>query len=1034
LVLSSANSYDGGTVVHQGSIVLAHDDALGSGGVILSGGGLKAQSQTDVRVLQNALKIQSQAVLSGGQHGLEVAAPVTLDGSQNVVGVNDEVLISGVIANAGDDSAALVKAGGGRLTLSNANTYSGGSEIREGELKTLNAAALGSGSVVVSGGSLNLAADLSVSGATISGGEIRSESGAELLTVAGTIDARAGKISAVLGDDVDGTRLVKTTNALVVLSGSNQYSNGTVLEAGTLQIANDRALGSGSLALRGGLLKADSASETRRFSNRITIEGSVLLAGGVNGLNASGPVDLGGGVRRIGVEGDVEFSGGVRDSADPLAKGGIIKEGNGTLVLSTPNYYSGGTTINAGTLRALATNALGTGSLFVVDAGVLEVGASQNVTGVKIDGGIINASSSGAGGMAAANGAGDPVPSPNVPLLRVAGNIVALSGVNNVPLSDGVDAFGVRVPANFLKTGPGTFVTNVPSYYSGTTTLAEGVVGVGVTDAFGTGPLVMSGVRLQSVTNQPVVLNNSSVTISGNGTAIEAGVSGLTFTNDVSVDPASNLLISGTFVVNGEFNANGSHIIFDTNTVIKAPKGNFNDAKIDVTPATFDALRKRIVNVGGRSSMQILGWVPSVLPATPNSTAVLKFSFDSSSGSKVDLVLDRSSYGDVARDANSGAFGQALDRLLATHLNEADAVGALLEKLDNIISPNGLNETLRSVNPGTVYANQFAGAVKQAVAISGAIDSHLDDLASVNSGETGVSFGARLDGSVGMLTPNQIAEKHWTAWTAGYASHGSQDADSAGGFGSNSGNDNGGMLGIEREFGGLRVGFVTTTGQGAYSYTDGAARVESDHWGVGTYATVNIGAITVDASALWGRADQSSDRESFGGRVKGAFVSRNSQIGLGVAMNLLPSSSHWQFTPSARLKYVDYSQDAFEETGAGLRFGTAEVNESTLLSKLGGKLSRRGSLTRSIDFGVDGAAYWVHDFNTNARQVGLHFAGISNSSFTSLSRKGDSDSAQFNLGVQATFLPSVTLRLSGQQDWSATRSQTTGVFSVALNF
>lgn len=432
--------------------------------------------------------------------------------------------------------------------------------------------------------------------------------------------------------------------------------------------------------------------------------------------------------------------------------------------------------------------------------------------------------------------------------------------------------------------------------------------------------------------------------------------------------------------------------------------------------------------------MQVLGWVPTVLPAAPDSTAVLKFSFDSSSGSRVDLVLDRSSYAVAAPDSNVSAFGQVLDRLLPSHLNSRDSVGLLLETLDNIVSTNGMNDTLRAVNPGTVYANQFAGAVKQAVAISSAIDSHLDDLASGNSAETGVSFGARLDGSVGMLTPNHIDEKAWTAWTAGYASRASQDADSAAGFSGNSGSDNGGMIGVERELGGLRVGFVTTTGQGAYSYTAGGARVESDHWAVGGYATVNIGAVTVDASALWGRAEQASERESFGGGVKGAFVSRNSQFGMGVAVNLLPPSSHWQLTPSARLKYVDYSQDAFEETGAGLRFGTAAVNESTLLSKLGAKLARHGALTRSIDFGVDGAAYWVHDFSTGARQVGLHIAGVPNSSFASMGRKGDSDTAQFNLGIQATFLPSVTLRLSGQQDWSATRSQTTGVFSVALNF
>jgi autotransporter-associated beta strand protein len=78
--------------------------------------------------------------------------------------------------------------------------------------------------------------------------------------------------------------------------------------------------------------------------------------------------------------------------------GGIIKDGDGNMVLqgATANTYTGGTTINAGTLtlsKTAGTNAIASGTVTVNSGGTLLMGASnQMAAGVNINlaGGTLN--------------------------------------------------------------------------------------------------------------------------------------------------------------------------------------------------------------------------------------------------------------------------------------------------------------------------------------------------------------------------------------------------------------------------------------------------------------------------------------------------------------------------------------------------------------------------------------------------------------------------------------------------------------------
>jgi autotransporter-associated beta strand protein len=68
------------------------------------------------------------------------------------------------------------------------------------------------------------------------------------------------------------------------------------------------------------------------------------------------------------------FSGNIKDGS---AAGSIVKAGTGTLTLAGANSYSGGTTIQAGTVMASQPGTLGTGPITIGHNTTLAIGAPQ---------------------------------------------------------------------------------------------------------------------------------------------------------------------------------------------------------------------------------------------------------------------------------------------------------------------------------------------------------------------------------------------------------------------------------------------------------------------------------------------------------------------------------------------------------------------------------------------------------------------------------------------------------------------------------
>ncbi len=102
----------------------------------------------------------------------------------------------------------------------------------------------GSGSLTLQGGGL-IFSNSTGAGGTITGGTLQGSPAGELIVVT----PQNATISSVIADNGGPTALTKTGSATLVLTLNNPYSGLTTIGAGTLQVSNSGALGTGGAVL-----------------------------------------------------------------------------------------------------------------------------------------------------------------------------------------------------------------------------------------------------------------------------------------------------------------------------------------------------------------------------------------------------------------------------------------------------------------------------------------------------------------------------------------------------------------------------------------------------------------------------------------------------------------------------------------------------------------------------------------------------------------------------------------------------------------
>ncbi|EDR3559156.1 autotransporter outer membrane beta-barrel domain-containing protein [Salmonella enterica subsp. enterica serovar Benue] len=671
LILNAENTYTGGTTISGGTLVATNVDALGSGDVTddatlelntggtfdnaISGSGQVVKSGDDVLTLSGANSYSGGTLISDGTL---VASNVEALGSGDVTdNATLELNTGGTFDNAISGSGKVEKSGDDALTLSGANTYTGGTLISDGTLVASNVEALGTGDVTD-----NAVLELNTGGDfdnAISGSGQVEKSGDGTLTLSGSntytggttindgtliatsVDALgSGDVTdnATLALNTGGTfdnaisgsgQVVKSGDDVLTLSGANSYSGGTLISDGTLVASNVEALGSGDVT-NDAVLELNTGGD---FDNAISGSGQVEKSGD-DVLTLSGANSYSGGtlisdgtlvatnVEALG-SGDVTNNavlelntGGTFDNAIS-GSGQVVKSGDETLTLSGSNTYTGGTTINDGTLIATSVDALGSGD--VTDNAVLELN-----TGGDFDNAI--------------SGSGQVVKSGD--------DVLTLSGANSYSggtlISDGtlvasnVEALGtgdvtdnavleLNTGGDFInniggtgrveKSGDGTLTLSGANSYTGGTLISGGTLVASNVEALGSGDIDNYASLQLNASGQFVTANltthDNATTAIGAGSALRANTLTqeanstlavhLTDSNSGAIVTADRANLGGTLDITGIGNVAKSwtrdayaYTLIDTDSAINSDFAQFTVAGMDAKQVDFLTVDGRV--------------------------------------------------------------------------------------------------------------------------------------------------------------------------------------------------------------------------------------------------------------------------------------------------------------------------------------------------------------------------------------------------------------------------------------------------------
>lgn len=500
VALSALNTYTGPTTISGGTLSV---NTVANGGQA-SAIGASNSASSNLAIEGGTLQYTGTTATSDRGFTLATSGAVTA-GTIDVSSAGTNLTFSGQVTS--PDSAGLTKTGAGTLTLSNATSnYSGVTTVSAGTLSvgTLANGGVASGIGASSSASTNLVLQ---NGGTLqyTGANVTSDRGFTVGTGGGVVGVSNAASTLTLGGTAIGTgSLTKAGVGTLVLSGTNTYSGGTTISAGTLRAGSTQAFGTGLMTL------ANTAGATLDL-NGFNASVSALQGGGPSGGN----VVLG--------TATLTLSGGTGTYAGVISgTGGVTRSGAGVQTMSgCGNTYSGATTINGSTI---STDCLADG---LQASGI---GASSAASGnlVLTAGGILNYT----GGSVSINR--------GFTLQSGDGNVVVATGTTTLGFSGQVTGAG-----RLRKGGAGVLLLSGANNYSGDTVVDAGILRAGSTSAFGTGGMFMqnvAGATLDLAGYNVSVLNLQNGGPLGGNVTLGSGT--LTITNGSNASYAG--AISGT--------------------------------------------------------------------------------------------------------------------------------------------------------------------------------------------------------------------------------------------------------------------------------------------------------------------------------------------------------------------------------------------------------------------------------------------------------------------------------------------------------
>jgi len=334
-------------------------------GAIVLGGGTDSVTVTGGAINGNITGDGPDTLaLNLGSGSFTYGAGVTISGMSSVTMNSGTAQINGVI-----EGATTVTVNGGTLGLNGANTYTGGTALRQGRINLGHNQALGTGALAMDDGTT---LGFSVDGLTI-GNDIQ-------LTGSNDPAIDTGAFSETLAGAISGGGFItKQGSGTLTLTGANSYTGATNVAQGTLRAgaANTFSAGSAHNVATGATL--DLAGFNQSVAS-LTNSGAVTLVGPAPGttLTVNGPYVGHNGVLRLGTALGADGSMSDRmvlNGATAIASGsttvqvvnlsglGALTSGNGIEVISAQN----GATTTAQTTR----------SAFALAGGHVDAGAYE---------------------------------------------------------------------------------------------------------------------------------------------------------------------------------------------------------------------------------------------------------------------------------------------------------------------------------------------------------------------------------------------------------------------------------------------------------------------------------------------------------------------------------------------------------------------------------------------------------------------------------------------------------------------------------
>ncbi|WP_283810669.1 autotransporter-associated beta strand repeat-containing protein, partial [Bradyrhizobium sp. S69] len=521
--VSNGANGSGGVGIVGANLTVTNNGTISGG---LSGDGVTLANAIMFTGGTNFLTLSSGATAGTLTGGIGISGSLTIDpGPVNGASATLANVISDATGGPGSISVNTTRT----LTLTGANTYSGGTTLTAGTISVGNSSALGSGTLSMAAGT----ALSFVSGIGVNIGNAITVAGDPTFTTTpGTPQTISGTITDATGPTTPGA-VVVNGGGVLTLSGQNTFSLGTTISGtGTTVVATNStpntssSIGTGTLTLDGGTLQ-QLTGNSLAFSNGMQIN------------STGGTLDA--------TNGTLTWTGSVTNgTGSPAGTLNIVSSTGGGTVVFNPgvagsNTYSGATIIGDGTnsviLAGGSANAFSANSALTVNAAsTVDLGGfNQQVLSLAGVGSMTN------GGSSAAT----------LTIGAASGVTATFSGT----ISD-----GSTNTLMLAKSGGSTQILAGANTYSGGTVVFGGTLQLdhatgGIIDAAGT----------------------SAIGVTTGGT-LELAVSG-TLTNAIEIGGTPGGTIAATSgttaALTGAFQSIGGNATFgsttDTGTIVLAP-------------------------------------------------------------------------------------------------------------------------------------------------------------------------------------------------------------------------------------------------------------------------------------------------------------------------------------------------------------------------------------------------------------------------------------------------------------------------------